>query len=663
MSPLCRCLLALLCGALPASLSYSAIERLPIADFARTPEMSRVRLSPDGRRIAFLREFNALATIHVMDLETRKITRINLGSIETPMGSMVREANQFDWLTEDRLLVTAILPNGNATIVAAPVSGGALVAIAGTDALGSIQFVAPQLLHIFDDDSGSILAPGKLDARLGGNSRYDVLKVDTTNGQARVVAKNPKEVAAWGVDGQGRVRAGLLSHGDLKGMLYREDEKAEWRTVLPLADRDGMRPLGFDPANDGILMVAPNPARRWAVYRLDPRTGEMGEPLVSDDEYDIIPERSISSIDGSALSTPLFSPRRDALLGIRYLTDAPRVRWFDARFAAYQKAMDRTRPDLVNIMIDASRDMKRVLWLGFSDQHPGTYFLLDTDKRSIAPIGSRMEWIDPAKMAPMHAIHYAARDGTRIHGYLTVPAGHRPEKLPLVVMPHGGPWVRDAWGFNPIVQAIANRGYAVLQMNYRGSPGYGITLYRSARRQIGRAIQDDIEDATRWAIDTGVADPKRIAIAGASYGGYSTLFALGKSPGLYRCGVAIAAVSDWPAIFDDRRNEINFQAANRYWRREIGDPDKDEAFLRSISPVNFAAEIGGPLLIIHGKEDAIVPLEQAKLMIEALEGAGKKPRSVIVPRMGHDFGSESGRRAVIEAAIGFVEEHLGPGLQ
>ncbi len=665
MTPRCLILLSALLGALPAS-TPAAITRLPIADFARQPEMMRVSLSPDGQRIAFLREFNNRLVLHVMELESKKIARIGIGDAPWANGAP-REVRSFIWLNDRRLLVTAtVWDDSMSTMIAVDAAGGPFVPIAGADAVrpGSYSHAfKSEVLHRLDDTDGSILMPGRVSGHDFAPNSLDVLLVNTKTGHSRVAVKNPGEVAAWGVDGQGRVRAGLLSHGDLKGVVYREDEKAPWRTVLPLADRGGMRPLGFDAANDGILMVAPTPAQRWAVFRLDPRTGEMGEPLVTDDTYDIIPERSVPSLDGAPLCTPLFSPARDAMLGVRYVTDAPRVRWFDPRFAAYQKAMDRTRPDLVNLMIDASRDMTRVLWFGFSDRNPGEYFLLDTGKRSITPIGTRMPWVDAAAMAPTHAISYEACDGTRIHGYLTVPAGHAPKGLPLVVLPHGGPWVRDVWGFDPLVQTLANRGYGVLQMNYRGSPGYGIELFRSARRQIGKAIQDDIEDATRWAIDSGVADPARIALAGASYGGYSTLFGLGKSPGLYRCGVAIAAVSDWLEIFDDRKGDPKFANATRHWRREIGDPKADADFLRSISPVGFAAEITAPLCLIHGVEDKIVPVSQAKSMARALEAAGRPPRTIYVKDAGHSMPNEATRREVFDAVVAFLEEHLGPGLE
>jgi len=206
---------------------------------------------------------------------------------------------------------------------------------------------------------------------------------------------------------------------------------------------------------------------------------------------------------------------------------------------------------------------------------------------------------------------------------------------------------------------LANRGYAVLQMNYRGSGGYGSVFRRLGRKEIGGKIQDDIEDATRWAIAKRIADPKRIAIVGANYGGYSALYALGKNPDLYCCGISIAGVTDWYGLYKEIDPE--FDLARRYWRKNIGDPEEDEAKLRAISPINFADKITAPVLIIHGANDRIVPPRQARRMISMLEKAGHPPESVMIPDEGHGFMHEEGRLQEYKAIEAFLAKHLGAG--
>jgi dipeptidyl aminopeptidase/acylaminoacyl peptidase len=261
-------------------------------------------------------------------------------------------------------------------------------------------------------------------------------------------------------------------------------------------------------------------------------------------------------------------------------------------------------------------------------------------------------------MAEMHPIVFNARDGLKLHGYLTIPVGAKPSNLPLVVLPHGGPWVRDIWAFNPLIQMLANRGYAVLQVNYRGSAGYGRDFSEKGRKEVGGAIQTDIEDATRWAIGRKIADPKRIAIMGASYGGYSTLYALGKTPELYRCGIAVSAVTDWMRIYRGMGDE-SAKFARKYWCEEIGDPEVDNARLNEISPVNFAASITAPLLIVHGEADTVVPFKQAKLMVAALRKAGHPPETLFIADENHHIKSEESRIAEYKAIEAFLEKHLG----
>ena len=640
--------------------------RLPVEYFAREPTTNQARLSPDGKRVAFLRDYNGRASLHVAELDKEKLTRLDVGEA-TLVNDAQKEVASFRWVGNDRLVITTAVWNSIYGVVAANWDGGQAVPISGYEdnriSLNGGKLFATEVIHDFQDKDRSILMLDRHEDGGGSPNRPDILKVDTLSGNVFTLLKNPGEVTRWGLDFNGVPRLGILAHGEQSGAIYRETEQAPWRTILPLENRAGgqIRPVGFDAASGRIFVSALTAEKRWTIFPLDPATGVMGAPLLQDPEYDIVSER-LGDVAGVTLSGAILSRKKQTLVGIRFYKEAPRVKWFDREFAGYQSAVDHAMPDTVNLFVNSSTDEKRMLWYAFSDQNPGEYFILDNEKHALKLLAPRMGWVKPAQMAPMLNVKYHARDGLLIHGYLTVPAGQELKNLPLVVMPHGGPWVRDLWGFDPLIQLLANRGYAVLQMNYRGSPGYGEELFRSARRQIGRQIQDDIEDATRWAIAAGVADPKHIAIMGASYGGYSTLFGLGHNPELYRCGVSLAGVTDWPDIFDDRRNDPDYKAANKYWRREIGDPDKDRAMLQSISPVNFADRITAPVLIIQGKEDRTVPQNQAKLMIAALEKTGRKPESLFVPNLGHSWGNEKQRIEIFKRVIAFLETNLGPGV-
>ena len=655
-----RCLLAVF---LSLVVTGYAIDRLPIEDFSREPSMSRAQLSPDGKRVAFLREFRNKATLHIAGIDDNSLTRLDLGEAGLLNGA-AKDVDEFSWIGDDRLMVNTAVWDMFYGALATNWDGGRAVPISGYEdekvPLSGTKIFAREIIHRFYDKDDSVLMLDRHEDGPGSSTHPDILKVDSHLGLLTTTVKNPGEVIHWGIDFDGVARLGILRHGDLSGAIYRENEKVPWRTILPLKNRSGiLRPLGFNSADGSIFIAGLTPNKRWALFTLDPTAGKMGPPLLSDEQYDIYPDRFMPGVDHIPSAGPVFSRRKQTLVGFRYYTESPRVKWFDREYAGYQLSVDRSLPDTVNILVDESSDGNRLLWLGYSDCNPGEYYLFDKQKRTFRPMGARMNWIKPAQMAPMLGIKYVARDGLTIHGYLTVPVGYKPKGLPLVVMPHGGPWVRDIWGFDPLVQVLANRGYAVLQMNYRGSTGYGDELYREARRQIGRKIQDDIEDATRWAIAAGVADPKRIAIAGGSYGGYSALFALGHNPELYRCGISIAGVTDWPALYEDSDVAEN-KAAKRYWREQIGDPNKED--LRTISPISFPDKIVAPVLIIQGKKDRRVPQDQAKRMIAALTKSGHKPESLFISDLGHTFGDERKRTEIFKSITRFLETNLGPGM-
>jgi dipeptidyl aminopeptidase/acylaminoacyl peptidase len=652
-----------------------AAPRLPLEDFVREPDVARMRMSPDGLYAAFLREYDNHSTLYVGDLATMSALRFDLGAAPA-FGTVVpREAKDYAWISDQRLVITTTVWNSLYGIKAVNRNGTAWKGISGLETLpGGDRIMvnvsekdflwAWRKLYAFEDADQNILMLDEHNAS-GQVCLYpDVVKVNTLTGSPTTVVKNPGNVTSWGVDHDGHVRIGLTSEGGLKfGVIYRADENTPWQT---LASPPGMHEagiMGFDRTNEHLYVSAVSAEKRVALFQLDLGSNPQSKVVLSDPEYDIIPERftRIPSIDGISVSRVVFSEKKRSLVGVWYLRDAPRVKWFDKDFIAFQYAMDRRSPNTVNLYVDHSRDDKRVLFLAFSDRDPGTYFLLDADKKTIRPIAARMPQIKPAQMAEVLSLQYPARDGLVIHCYLTLPVGYPPQKLPLVIMPHGGPWVRDVWEFDPLVQMLANRGYAVLQMNYRGSPGYGQEFFDKGKLEVGAGIQDDIEDATRWAIAKGLADPQRLAIVGASYGGYSALFALGHNPELYHCGISIAGVADWVSIYT-RLSDPEYKFSREYWKENIGDPRTDEAFLKAISPVSFAEKITAPLLIIQGKDDRTVPPKQARAMISALEQAGRKPESLFLADDGHGLTSKKARLEGFQAIESFLERNLGPGV-
>ena len=644
-----------------AATGLMAADAIPIEDFARLPLVTQAKLSPDGRYVAFLRDVEGKSTLFLSDLEHRTLSNLQPADVRGTFTS--QDVRWFNWMNDKRLVFTTVIWDHWGTgISAVDRDGHQWKKLSGPGATNRNEdpLYATRVLGSLEDDDQSILV---IDQHVSEGAEAvfpDVVKVNTLTGFYSTVAKNPGDVIGWGVDPAGCVRLGVTVEGTKVGVLYRESENVPWRALAPLdPERGQIRPLGFETSGPRLYVAALSPQKRWAVYSYDPAKGILGGALVADPEYDIIPEAGLIGPQGVSLAHPVFSRNRAEMLGVYYVTDKPQVRWFDADYARYQRIIDRALPDTFNLIAGSSKDDRLMLVLSFSDRDPGTYFLYDRVEKSLTLVATCMKWIKPEQMAAMNPIQYPARDGLVIHGYLTYPPGSAREKLPLVVLPHGGPWVRDVWGFDPLVQMLASRGYAVLQMNYRGSPGYGEEFHERGLRELGGAIQNDIEDGARWAIQQGVADPKRIAIVGGSFGGYAALFALGHNPELYRCGVSLAGVTDWQAIYE-KLSEPEQKVARQFWLEEIGDPSTNQVDLRAISPVNFADKITAPVLLIQGKEDYIVPPKQAREMVAALKKAGRPPESVFLNDVGHGLRTDEARVEAFKRIAAFLDKNLKP---
>jgi dipeptidyl aminopeptidase/acylaminoacyl peptidase len=368
----------------------------------------------------------------------------------------------------------------------------------------------------------------------------------------------------------------------------------------------------------------------------------MGELVFGDDTYDV--------------ENVVWSTSRKRIVAVAYEAEKPRVVYFDEVLAARQRIIDESLPHTVNTQIEATEDGAKVVIFARSDREPGVYYFFDAVKKKIEEIAVVRPAIDPQQMAEVKPIVYRARDGATIHGYLTLPAGREPKKLPLLIHPHGGPFgIRDHWGFDSEVQFLANRGYAVLQPNYRGSGGYGTAFERLGYRQWGRAMQDDLTDAVQWAVAEGVADPARVGIIGASYGGYAVMAGLAFTPEVYRVGVNYVGVTDLTLLARQRR-EIEWL---KLWSQtRLGDAFDDAEELKARSPVFHADKIQAPVLMAYGRSDPRVTREHGDDMKAALAKHGKTFEFLIESGEGHGFRKEEKSIAFYAHVAEFLKEQL-----
>lgn len=310
------------------------------------------------------------------------------------------------------------------------------------------------------------------------------------------------------------------------------------------------------------------------------------------------------------------------------------------------------------VLAGFNKNEDKLIFRTYSDRSRGAYYYFDRTTKELTHLTDLTPWLKEEDLAEMKPISYTSRDGLTIHGYLTLPKGVKAEKLPVVVNPHGGPWARDTWGFNPEVQFLANNGYAVLQMNFRGSTGYGRAFWEASFKQWGLTMQDDITDGVNWLIDQGIADPERIAIYGGSYGGYATLVGLTKTPELYAAGVDYVGVS----------NMFSFmKTIPPYWKpmldmltEMVGDPVQDSLMLAQVSPALNADKIVAPLFVAQGANDPRVNKDESDQMVAALKARGIDVDYMVKDNEGHGFRNEENRFEFYRAMITFLDKHLKP---
>ena len=380
---------------------------------------------------------------------------------------------------------------------------------------------------------------------------------------------------------------------------------------------------------------------RFAVYDYDLASQAIGAPIFEHPEVDI--------------SAPDFSADGTTVEGVHYEDDKPRVAWLTADRKKLQEDLDKTFRGKINRIVSESRDGKRVLiWTGGADD-PGSYYLFDRPARRMTLFATPYEKLAEKSFSRVEPIRYQARDGLSIPGYLTLPAGRDPRGLPLIVMPHGGPFARDSYAFHPWVQLLASRGYAVLQPNFRGSTGYGRTYVERGYGQWGTGMQDDLDDGVAWLVGKGIADPKRVCLMGASYGGYAALWGAIRNPDRYRCAISFAGVTDIRGML---KYDARFLMAPRYsrqWRKKVEGEEKRD--LAAISPLQQAGRLDVPVLIAHGEVDANVPAEQSRKLVTSLRARGANVQPAFYPHSGHDFERAADSLDFMRRVEAFLELH------
>ncbi len=598
---------------------------IPMEDFFRDPVKAGYRISPNGRMVIFRAPHMGRMNVFVQSLgDTSAMPVTN----ETD-----RSIYNAFWESDDRIIFTKDLGGDeNMHVLSVKPDGTGLVDHT------PFEKVRSDVLDILEERPDElIITSNKRNPQV-----FDVYLLNTSTGDLEMVAENPGNITGWITDHDGKIRAAVTSDGVNTSLLYRDTEKDKFKTVITTSFKETLSPVLFSFDNKNLYCLSDLGRDKAAIVEFDPNTAKEVKVIYENPEVDV------AGLDYSKL--------RKVLTVAYFETDKMQKHFFDPAMKQIDEKIKIEIPAYEFRINGKSKDESKLLVYANSDRYFGGYYLFDVKSGELTRLADFKPWLKEEDMAEMKPVNYKSRDGLTIHGYLTIPKGAAAENLPVVINPHGGPWARDSWGFNPEVQFLANRGYAVLQMNFRGSTGYGKKFWQASFKQWGRTMQDDISDGVKWLISQGIADPSRIAIYGASYGGYATLAGITLTPELYACAVDYVGVANMFTFM--KTIPPYWEPLRQMFYEMVGDPVKDSLMLAEVSPVFLVDKIRCPLFVAQGANDPRVNINESDQVVDSLRKMGVTVEYMVKDNEGHGFYNQENQFDFYRAMEKFLGEHL-----
>ena len=604
-------------------------KQIPLEDFFKNPEKSSYQISPNGSFYSFMAPYKNRMNIFIQKIGDSSITQITFEEARDIAGYFWPNNEQIVFLKDEG-------GDENFHLFGVNIDGS------NTISFTDFEGVRAQIIDDLPDQKNFVI--------IGLNKRnrqvFDPYRLNLKSGEISLLAENPGNIQGWMFDHDGKLRvATAIVDGVNQSILYRENEEDEFKTIITTNFKEGFNPQFFTFDNKNIIGSSNLGRDKSAIVEFDPINAKEVRVLYANDDYDV---------NGAG-----YSRKRKVITAAYFESWKSERHYFDSTskvtFEKIQKQLSGYEIGITGINKDENIFILRT----YSDKSLGAYYIYNSEDDKMEKIVEVSPWIDENEMSNQLPINYQSRDGLKINGYLTLPKGYNMENaknLPVVINPHGGPWARDSWGFNPEIQFLANRGYAVLQMNFRGSTGYGRKFFEASFKKWGREMQDDITDGTQWLIDKGIADSTRIAIYGGSYGGYATLMGLVKEPKMYAAGVDYVGVS----------NMFTFmKTIPPYWEpmlemmyEMVGDVEKDSVMLKEVSPVFHVDKIIAPLFIAQGKNDPRVNVDESDQMVKAMKEKGIKVEYLVKDDEGHGFRNEENKFDFYRAMEKFLNTQL-----
>ncbi len=612
-----------------ASMTESIAPTIELEDFFKNPERTSYQISPDGSHYSYLAPYENRRNIFVENIETGETKRIT--------SQTDRDIAGYFWANNEQLIF--MRDDGGDEfwyLVATDVSSGEEKVLTKADS------VRTQIIDDLEDIPNEMI--------IGLNKRnpqvFDPYRLNLETGEMTMVAENPGNITGWMTDHDGKLRIAFVTDGVNQSIMHRATEEDDWANVITTNFKQSVSPRFFTFDNQNIYATSNVGRDKEAAIILDLSNGE---------EIEVLYENETNDVSGL-----MYSRKDKKIIGASYYTDKAGRHYFDeaskARYDRLTKELEGYEVAITGYTKAEDKFMVRT----YSDRSLGDYWLYDDSTDELKHLANVSPWINEDDMASMKPISYKSRDGLTIHGYLTLPKGMENAKnLPVVVNVHGGPWARDRWGFNPEVQFLANRGYAVLQMNFRGSTSYGREFWEASFDQWGLSMQEDVQDGALWLVEQGIADPARLAIYGGSYGGYATLQGLVKDPDFYACGVDYVGVSNLFTFMN---------GIPPYWKpylemmyEMVGDPTdaEDSTRMASTSPALNADKITAPLFVAQGANDPRVVKSESDQMVDAMKSRGIEVQYMVKDDEGHGFRNEENKFDFYRAMESFLGEHIG----
>ena len=610
----------------------ATVKAYDVRDFFKKPERSRYALAPDGKHVAFMARNSGRLNVFVQALDA---SGAPTGEAKALTSESARDVSGFFWKGNAHLVyVKDFGGDENYHVLSVPIDGGSS---AGKDLTPFDGVRAGIIDDLKDDETHLLVSHNQRDKKV-----FDVYRVDVTTGDAKLVAENPGNITGWVTDHDGKLRVATTSDGVNTSMQYRDTESEPFKTIVTTNFREAVGPLFFTFDNKRLYVNSNRGRDKPALFEFDPKTAKEGKLIYENAE-----------VDAQGLQ---YSRKRKVLTEANFVDWKPQRKVLDAATEAIYADLRKQLPGYEIALQGKTKDETRYIVAAYNDRTRGAAYVYDVKAKALTKLAEIQPWLAESDMAPMKPISYKSRDGLTINGYLTLPVGKDPKNLPIVINPHGGPWARDVWRFNPEIQFLANRGYAVLQMNFRGSTGYGREFWEASFRQWGKTMQNDITDGVEWLKQQGIADSKRIAIYGGSYGGYATLAGVTFTPDLYAAAVDYVGVSNMFTFMN---------TIPPYWEpframmiEMVGDPAKDKELLTSASPVFFVDRIKTPLFVAQGARDPRVNKAESDQIVDALKKRGVAVEYMVKDNEGHGFSNEENQFEFSGAMEKFLARYL-----